>query len=87
MVQAEPRPITCARPTFASGDLAVARRPAQVLRDLVDVGDAGGAERVALRQEAAGHVDGDATAPGDLALVDHAARLALGAQPEVLVVQ
>ena len=87
MVQAEPRPITCARPTFAPFDLARARGAAEMLRHLEDVGDAGGAERMPLGQQAARDVHGDAAAPLDLALVDHAARLAVGAQPEVLVVQ
>ena len=39
-------------------DLAVARLAAQVRRDLVDVGDAGRADRVALRDQAAADVDG-----------------------------
>ncbi len=47
--QAEPRPMTCARPDLGALDLAVAGLAAQVVADLPDVGDAGGRDRVALR--------------------------------------
>jgi hypothetical protein len=57
MPQAEPRPMTWARPTFAPVDLAVARLAAQVVADLPHVGDAGGGDRMALRLQAARHVD------------------------------
>src|SRR2546429_4200986 len=67
-------------------DLAVAGLAPQVRRDLVQVGDAGCAERMALRDEPARRVDRCfAVAPGT-ALVDELARLARLAQPEVVVV-
>ena len=62
MPQAQPRPITCARPTFASGTWRSPASPRRCVDDLVDVGDAGRAERVALREEAARDVHGDPAA-------------------------
>src|SRR6476646_4703308 len=67
-------------------DLAAARLAAQMRRHLVDVGDAGGAERMTLRQKSAGDVDGNAPAELGLAAVDHAARLTVLAETEMLVV-
>ena len=68
-------------------DLAVAGLAAQVPDDFADVGDAGRAERVALREEAAAGVHGDLAADVRRALVDHAAGFAFAADAEVLVVQ
>src|SRR5579871_4033626 len=67
-------------------DLAGAGFAAQVRGDLVDVGDAGGAQRVALGEQAAGYVHGDAPAERRVAGVDQLAGFALGAKAEVLVV-
>src|SRR5262245_23950202 len=61
-------------------DLSRARLAAEVLRHLEDVGDAGGTQRMPLREEPARHVHGDAAAPLDLALVDQASRLAVGTE-------
>src|SRR5262245_9728265 len=68
-------------------DLARAGLTAQVRDDLVDVGDASGAERMALRQEAAADVHWRAAAVLEPALVDGAPGLALAAQAEIFVVQ
>src|SRR5215475_1656532 len=74
------------QPDLRALDLARARAAAQILRDLEDVGDAGGAERMPLGEQTAGDVHWDAAAPLDLALVDQASRLTVGTQPQVLVV-
>ena len=55
--------------------------------DLVDVGDAGGAQRVALGEQPAGDVHRNAPAQGHVAVVDQPAGAAVPAQAEVLVVQ
>ena len=54
---------------------------------LVEVGDAGGAQGVALGDEAARHVDGRAPVAARRARVDEVARPARLAQPQVVVVQ
>ena len=67
-------------------DLAVACLTAEVGADLPDVGDAGRRDRMALRLEAARHVDRRlAVAPGRAGLEERH-RLARLAQPEVVVV-
>src|SRR5689334_18495482 len=68
-------------------DLARTRGAAEVARDLEDARDTRRAERVALREKAARHVDGDAAAVRRFALVDHPSRLAVLAETEVLVVE
>src|SRR5256884_9796039 len=67
-------------------DLAVAGLAPQVRRDLVQVGDAGRAERMALRDEPTRRVDGCFAVAPRTALVDELARLARLAKPEVVVV-
>ena len=68
-------------------DLSRACLAAEVPDDLDDVGDAGGAERVALGEQAAAGVDRDLAADLGRAFVDQLAGLALAAEAEVLVVQ
>src|SRR5580704_15979397 len=67
-------------------DLPVAGLAAQVRTHLEDVRDAGRAERVALGQQAAGHVDRDLTVAPRAAPVDPLPGAALWAQPQVVVV-
>ena len=67
-------------------DLAVARLTPQVRGHLVEVGDAGGADGVALGDEAARHVDGDGPVAPRAAPVDEVARASRLAQLQVLVV-
>ena len=57
MPHAEPRPMTWAMPDLGALDLTVARLAAQLRGDLEHAGRAGHADRVALREQAAGHVD------------------------------
>src|SRR5688572_5846572 len=58
--------------------LALAGLAAQVGRDLVEIGDAGRSQRMALGEEPAGQVDRDLAAVGRGTAVDHAAGLAVG---------
>ena len=51
--------MTWVSPTVRAFDLAVAGLAAEVGRDLVEVGHAGRAERVTLRDQAAADVDRD----------------------------
>src|SRR5260370_17514153 len=76
MGQADPGPLDLPRPGLA----------AQVGGHLVDVGDAGRPERVALGQQAAGDVDRDLAVTPRAAAVDPLAGPALRAQSEVVVV-
>ena len=67
-------------------DLAVARLAAQLRGDLEHAGRAGHADRVALREQSAGHVDrGRAVTPRGPP-VDEVAGAARLAQPQVVVV-
>src|SRR4029453_5620122 len=70
------------QPDLGVLDLAVTGLAPQVRRDLVEVGAAGWAEGMALRDEAARRVDGRLTVAPGTALVDELARLARLAQPE-----
>ena len=54
---ADPRPITCASPTFAPSDLTITGLAAQVRDDLVDVGDTGGGDGMTLGLQTTGDVD------------------------------
>ena len=63
-------------------DLARVGLAAQLPGELGALGEAGGAERVALGDQAAGRVDHPLAAVGDGAGVDELAGLALVAQPE-----
>src|SRR5438876_5612507 len=67
-------------------DLTIAGLAPQVGGDLVDVGGAGGADRVALGDEAAADVDGGLAVAPRRAGVDEGARPTRLAQPEVVVV-
>ena len=84
--QAEPRPMTCASPTRGALDLTVAGLAAEVVADLPDVRDAGRRDRVALRLEAARHVDRRRAVAPRRARAEEVGRAALLAQPEVVVV-
>src|SRR4029077_19051571 len=72
-----PPPRACPRP----------RGAAERRADLEDARHAGGTERVPLREKTARHVHRDASAVRRLALVDHPPRLAVLAEPQVLVVE
>ena len=60
-------------------------RAAQLARQLVALRQAGGAERVALGQQAAGRIGDELAAIGVVAVVDEAFRAAFGAEAERLV--
>src|SRR5689334_18341883 len=66
-------------------DLAATRLAAQMRRHFVDIGDAGGAERMTLREKPARNVDRDAAAKLRLAAVDHAPGFAVLAEAEIFV--
>ena len=66
-------------------DLACLGRAAQLLRQLVALRQAGGAERMTLRQQAARWVGHDLAAIGVVAVVDELLGAALRAKPERLV--
>src|SRR5579864_8548995 len=66
-------------------DLAAACLAAQMRRHFIDVGDAGGAERMPLGEKPARDVDRDAAAKLRFAAIDHASRLAVLAQAEIFV--
>src|SRR2546421_2861268 len=68
-------------------DLSLVRLASQVRRHLVDVRDAGRAERVPLREQTTGDVHRNLAAECDGAAVDHLTGLAVFAQAEVLVMQ
>src|SRR5437588_4889481 len=68
-------------------DLSLVRLASQVRRHLVDVGDAGRAERMPLREQTTGDVHRNLAAECDGAAVDHLAGFTVLAQTEVLVVQ
>src|SRR5437588_1949477 len=68
-------------------DLPLAGLAAQMRRHLVDVGDAGRAERVALREQPSGDVHRDLAAERRGAAVDHLSRLAVLAEAQVLVME
>src|ERR1043166_2873116 len=68
-------------------DLAFVRLAPQVRRHLVDVGDAGRAERVPLREQTTGDVHRNLAAECDGAAVDHLTGFTVLAQTGVLVVQ
>ena len=72
MLQADPRAL----------HLRGLRRAAQLPRQLVALRQPGGAERMTLRQQAAGGIGDDAPAIGVVAVVDEARRLALLAKAE-----
>ena len=78
--------MTWARPTRGAFDLTVARLAAEVVADLPDVGDAGRRDRVALRLEAARHVDRRLAVAPRGARLEEVDRAALLAQHEVVVV-
>ena len=67
-------------------DLAPAGLAAQLRHQLVDLREAGGAGRVAARDQPAVGVERDAAAERGLLLLDELLRLALGAEAEQLVV-
>ena len=77
----------CCRATVASVDLTLVGGAAQLPGELGALGEAGGAERVALGDQAAGGVDDPAAAVGGVVVVDELAALALAAQAERLVGQ
>ena len=81
--QAEPSPMTWVRPTLRPFDLSVAGFASQMGGHLVDVGDAGGAERVALGQQPARHVDRDLPVPPRAPLVDQLARAPRAHRPRL----
>ena len=85
--QALPRPMTWVSPMRAPLDLALAGVAPQVRGHLVDVGDAGGAERMTLGEQTARHVDRNPPPERHIAVVDQPSRVAVPAQPEVLVVE
>ena len=67
-------------------DLAVAGLAPEVMTDLPDVGDAGGGDRMALRLETSGDVHRHRAVAPRGAGVEEADRVALVAEPEVVVV-
>src|SRR5262245_417206 len=64
-------------------DLASAAPAAHLLDQLVDLAQAGGAERLALGKEAPGDVDGDASAERGGAAAQQGSLLAGRAEPQV----
>ena len=75
------------QPDPGSLDLPLARLPAQVRGDLVQVRDPGGTNRVSLGDQAARYVHWRGPVPPALARLDEVRRSPGLAQAEVLVVQ
>src|SRR5882724_1261921 len=61
--------------------------PTEMRAHLVDIGDAGGSQRVALRQQSTRYIDGNTSTQGRIATVDQRPTLPGPAQPKILVVQ
>ena len=85
--QEEPSPTTWVEAAAGTFHLAGARLSAEMGGDLEDVGQAGRAERVALRQEATRRVDRDAAVALGRAGAEELGRAARRAEGEVLVVE
>jgi butyryl-CoA dehydrogenase len=67
--------------------LAFVGRAAQLPGELTGLGEAGGTERVAFRDETTGWVDHPGAAVGGVAVVDKLAALTLGTEPPRLLGQ
>ena len=78
--QAPPSPRLCCSASLRALDLGRLGGAAQLPGQLVALGEAGGAERMALRQQAAGGIGHDLAAVGVVAGVDERLGAALRAQ-------